>query len=61
VATYFRDTDLRRLDTREDTVEVTYFIPMSDAELISGLLRDLRRKFPAIGVSYLDQSQLSAM
>jgi uncharacterized membrane protein YhiD involved in acid resistance len=53
--------DLRRFDTRKDAFEATYLIDIIDDEALSKLTNELKKKFPEIGITYIDQSQLPAM
>jgi hypothetical protein len=53
--------DLRRLDSRDDSMEVTYFLNVTAPEKISALVEDLRRSFPGIGVTFIDQNQLPSV
>ncbi len=53
--------DLRRVDSRGDTLEATYFIGMNKEGKISALLDDLHRSFPGIGVSFIDQNQMPSV
>ena len=53
--------DLRRVDSRGDTLEATYFIGMNKEGKISALLDDLHRTFPGIGVSFIDQNQMPSV
>jgi hypothetical protein len=52
--------DLRRVDKRNGTVEVTYFVDVATSERVSALLQDLERSFPGINVTLIDQNQLSS-
>jgi hypothetical protein len=53
--------DLRRIDNRNGTLEVTYFIDVPGADKISSMLEDLQRSFPGIGVTFIDQNQLPSI
>lgn len=53
--------DLRRLDSRDDSMEVTYFLNVTTPEKISALVEDLRGSFPGIGVTFIDQNQLPSV
>jgi len=53
-----RTSDLRRYDVRQDTIEATYFVDIASTADLSTLIGELRRAFPAAGVTFLDQSQL---
>ena len=61
IAAHFPEIDLRRMNTYMDSMEATFFIPVADVSRFLSLLKDLQQQFPDIGVTYLDQSQLSVM
>jgi hypothetical protein len=42
-------------------MEVTYFLNVTAPEKISALVEDLRRSFPGIGVTFIDQNQLPSV
>ena len=45
-------TDLRRYDLRDATLEATFLINLSDADHLVELTAELREAFPAIGVTF---------
>ena len=53
--------DLRRVDSRNGSLEVTYFVDVDQSENVSALLADLTRSFPGIGVSFIDQNRLPSI
>jgi hypothetical protein len=53
--------DLRRVDARGGSLEVTYFVDVSESGNVSALLDDLSASFPGIGVSFIDQNQLPSV
>ena len=53
--------DLRRVDSRDGVVEVTYFLDVPATEKVSALMEDLQRSFPGIGVTFIDQNQLPSI
>lgn len=53
--------DLRRFDLRAGALEATYFIDIHDSDNISALTDELRRSFPSIGLTFLDQNQLPSV
>jgi hypothetical protein len=55
------NNDLRRYDVRENSVEAVYFVDIATADELSTLADDLRRAFPSIGVTFLDQSQMPSV
>lgn len=53
--------DLRRFDLRAGTLDATYFIDIADTENLSDMTEELRRSFPTIGLTFLDQNQLPSV
>jgi uncharacterized membrane protein YhiD involved in acid resistance len=52
-------SDLRRFDVRSDSViEATYFLDIVSTDNLSAMVDELRRTFPQIGVTFIDQNQL---
>jgi uncharacterized membrane protein YhiD involved in acid resistance len=49
--------DFRRLDTRDGTMQVTYFVRAASSQQLNALLDDLRRRFPVAEVSFIQQDQ----
>jgi hypothetical protein len=58
IARHVRVSDLRRVDSREGTLEATYFVDVDGSQHISALIDDLQQVFPDIGVSFIDQSRM---
>ncbi len=50
--------DLRRFDSRNEQIEVTYLIDISGTDKLSTLSDSLREKFPSIGITFLDQNHM---
>ena len=44
-------SDLRRFDVREKLIELTYFLDVASTDNLSALADELRREFPAIGIT----------
>ncbi len=53
--------DLRRFDTKEDNIEATYMISVKKIESIENLMINLRKNFPGISVTYIDQNQIPSI
>ena len=51
-------TDLRRLDVRGNTAEVVCFVDVTQTSSLPTLIADLRKAFPGIGVTFIDQNNL---
>ena len=58
IARHVRASDLRRVDSREGSLEATYFVDVDGSNRVSALIDDLNRVFPGIGVSFIDQSRM---
>jgi hypothetical protein len=61
IARHVAEGDLRRVDAREGGLEVTYFVDVAESGKVSGLIDDLQRTFPGVGVSFIDQNQLPSV
>jgi hypothetical protein len=61
IARHVAEGDLRRVDAREGGLEVTYFVDVAESGKVSGLIDDLQRSFPGVGVSFIDQNQLPSV
>ncbi len=55
------NSDLRRFDFQDGLVEATYRIDISGPEAVSALTAELRARFPAVGVTFLDQNRLPSV
>ena len=58
IGRHVRASDLRRVDSREGSLEATYFVDVDGSNRISELIDDLKQAFPGIGVSFIDQSRM---
>lgn len=56
-----RESDLRRFDIRQNLFEATFFLDVAGTDNLSALIDELRRNFPSIGVTFLDQNQLPSV
>ncbi len=54
-------SDLRRFDFQDGLVEATYRIDIAGPEAVSALTEELRARFPAVGVTFLDQNRLPSV
>jgi uncharacterized membrane protein YhiD involved in acid resistance len=50
--------DFRRLDSRDGTMQLTYFIQCDDAQTVNNLVDDLKTNLPVREISFLQQEQL---
>jgi len=55
---YVNGADLRRFDIRDSTIEAVYLVDVSSVDNLDSLVDGLRKAFPSIGISFLDQSGL---
>lgn len=53
-----RGVDLRRYDVRSSTLEATYLINLNSTDELTVLLTELKKEFPVLGITFLDQNQL---
>jgi len=54
-------SDLRRFDVRPESVEATFLLDIASTDQLSALVDELRRSFPMLGVTFLDQNQLPSI
>ena len=52
---------LRRVDVRDGSYEVTYFVDVQGPQVLSALVDELQSAFPGVGVSFVDQNQLPSV
>ena len=50
--------DLRRLDLRQGAAEATYILDLASPNELSSLTREIRKEFPNVGITFLDQNQM---
>jgi hypothetical protein len=55
---YVNSSDLKRLDTHEDSTNVCYTIILKDAESLVKLPKELQGNFPSLQVTFIDQSRI---
>ena len=53
--------DLRRLDYRDEFIDVTYQVNVSEIKVLEKILNNLKEKYPKISVTYLDQNQVPSI
>ena len=61
ISKHVLSSDLRRFDVRPESVEATYLLAIEGTDHLSALADELRRSFPLIGVTFLDQNQLPSI
>lgn len=54
-------SDLRRFDTRQQSIEATYLINIDEIESLSGLITELQNTFPSIGITFIDQNNMPSV
>ena len=50
--------DFRRLDSRDGTMQLTYFIECDDPQVVNDLVDQLKQSFPVVEISFLQQEQV---
>jgi hypothetical protein len=55
---YVDVVDFRRLDSRDGTLQLTYFIHCRAPQTLNDIIDDLRRSFPVSEVSFIQQDQV---
>ena len=53
--------DLRRFDAKENYIEATYMISVKKIDSIERLMINLRKNFPGISITYIDQNQIPSI
>ena len=48
--------DLRRFDERSSGLDATYLLDVESTDALSKLSDDLRKQFPDVGITFLDQN-----
>jgi hypothetical protein len=58
---HLKKSDLRRFDARKESVEATYLVKIIDPNNLNKLVEELRRTFPEIGVTFIDQNNMPSV
>ena len=53
--------DLRRLDLKDKSLETTYLINIENPENLENIIKKLKKLYPTIGITYLDQNQVPSI
>tara|TARA_B100000963_G_scaffold145800_1_gene127027 strand:+ start:7831 stop:8535 length:705 start_codon:yes stop_codon:yes gene_type:complete len=53
--------DLRRLDYRQNFLDITYQVNVSDLEVLEKIIDKLKKVYPNISITYLDQNQVPSI
>jgi len=53
--------DLRRVDVRENSLEVTFMLTLSNLEALQNIIKNLEKKFSGIKITYLDQNHVPSI
>ncbi len=61
ISRHTQASDLRRVDARDASLELTYFVDLDACQRLPQLVDDLNRSFPSIGVSFIDQNQMPSV
>jgi uncharacterized membrane protein YhiD involved in acid resistance len=59
LAKHARFVDMRRLDRRDHTLQLTYLIDCNDQDQLAGLMDDLKSRMPDCSFSFVDQTHTS--
>ena len=61
ISKHVNTSELRRFDTREASLEATYFLDIAGVEDLSALTQQIKNDFPKAGITFLDQNQLPSV
>ena len=61
ISKHAHNSELRRFDTREASLEATYFLDVAGVEDLSALTQQIKNDFPKAGITFLDQNQLPSV
>jgi hypothetical protein len=61
IAKHVTGSDLRRFDFQDGLIEATYRLDVPSPDAVSALTNELRERFPAVGVTFLDQNRLPSV
>lgn len=61
VAAHAANADLRRFDIRGNSAEASYFVDVESSTKLDQLVQELKRAFPGIGVTFVDQSRMPSI
>ena len=61
ISRHAHNSELRRFDSREASLEATYFLDIASAEALSALTMEITNDFPKAGITFLDQNQLPSV
>ena len=53
--------DLRRLDFRDNQVDITYQVNVAEIEILEKIINNLKKIYPNISITYLDQNQVPSI
>ncbi|MHB8808161.1 MAG: hypothetical protein ACYC59_11365, partial [Anaerolineaceae bacterium] len=52
------NADLRRLDSSENRIQITYYVNISNLAMLTKLMDTLRDKYPTLSISLIEQDNL---
>ena len=58
---YSRNTDIRRFDVRNDSLEIVYLVDLNDIEVLSSIVKSIQSKYSDAGVTFIDQNNLPSI
>ena len=53
--------DLRRLDFKKNYIDITYQVNVNEIDMLEKIIHNLKKKYPTISVTYLDQNQVPSI
>jgi hypothetical protein len=61
IARHVSSGDLRRVEKRNGSLGVTYFVDIPDTDVVSALVDDLEQSFPGLSLTFIDQNRMPSI
>ena len=58
---HLKKSNLRRFDTRKESIEATYLVNITDPDNLNKVVEELCRTFPSIGITFIDQNNIPSV
>ncbi len=58
---YSRSIDLRRFDSRNNSIELVYLVDLQDVEVLTSIATNIQSEYPDSGITFLDQNNLPSI
>jgi len=58
---YSRSIDMRRFDSRDNSIELVYLVDLQDVEVLTSIVARIQSEYPESGVTFLDQNNLPSI